>query len=156
MDRFRWVRLSLCAALVSSCTGCLFVRHSTNMIREGEKQHQVRFDSEQSRNLFEAGAADMKAHKESTNGNVFFIPFLLWNSRMEVLSDNAIYNDQALACDTNGDGVITLAEAEVYRAKVAEKVQLAEAKARQNEAKSDSTSLAQRPADPGKPQDPPR
>ncbi len=128
MCRCGWVPLFACAAILSACSGCLFVRHSTRVIRENEPQRPVRFESEQAQNLFEGPVAELKSQKTGSNPQVFFIPFLCWYSREDVLSDAAVYNDQIAACDTNGDQVISLEEAAAYRAVHDAKIRAEQAK----------------------------
>jgi len=125
---------SLCVVLLCLCSGCLGVRHTTRVIRENEQPRPVRFESEQARNLFQAGVNQMKAHKETTNFQLSF-SLLGWRSQADVLSDNAVYNDEVLACDANGDGLITVQEAVAYRARVDEKIAALEAKAAEAKAK---------------------
>ena len=150
MKRCPSIRLALCGALLL-LSGCLFVQHSTRVVRENERQRQVRFESEQARNLFLAGVTEMQNHKQTSNVKVSAMPFLWWYSRGDVPSDNAIYNDQLRACDTSGDDLITVQEARGYRMMVAEKVKanetrLAEAKSNANDAKTlAAPSVAQRP-----------
>jgi hypothetical protein len=145
-NRLSWTALCLFAAVLCASSGCLFARHSTNVVREKETPRAVRFESDQARGLFEAQVAELKSHKEATNGKVFFVPFIVWYSRMDVLSDNAIYNDQALACDLNGDGLISVQEAFAYSEKMKEKAeQLAKQKA------AEESKVAAKPLDGGLP-----
>lgn len=97
------------------CPGCLITHHSTRIVREKEPRREVQFESAQVRQAFEARVADLKdkgdkPHKQRT----LAVPFLLLWSREEVLADNAWYNDQLAACDTDGNARITLDEAWVY------------------------------------------
>ena len=140
MKRTAAARLFWCILALCLCLGCLGVKHSTRVIRENEKPRPVRFESQQAKNLFDAGVNQMKANKESKNLQVSFSWFF-WKSQDEKLSDNAVFNDEAMLCDTNGDGVIAVQEAYAYRARVDEKMQLIEAQAlarakEANEAKS--------------------
>jgi hypothetical protein len=116
-----WRRLA-CALLLSCTSGCLFVRHNTRVVREKEALRPIQFESDQARSVFEAGVHELQAHKETSGGDVVAVPLLCWYSHVNELSDNAIYNDQESACDTNGDNIITLEEALPYRAKVTERM----------------------------------
>jgi hypothetical protein len=92
----------------------------------------------------------MKAHKEVSNFQLSF-SLLGWRSQADVLSDNAVYNDEILACDANGDGLITVAEAAAYRARVDAKIAALEAKAKEAkaaEAKAKDTKAAEAKAAP--------
>jgi hypothetical protein len=131
-----WTWLLLGAVPLVSGSGCLFIRHATVPVREHEAVRPVQFESEQAKNVFEGGVTEMKAHKEETNAQVRAVPFLFWYSRVEVPSDNAVFNDQAQICDANGDNIITLEEAAAYRARIAEKAKVAETKTRQNDTAS--------------------
>lgn len=116
MRRVSLVSLGGAAVVLSCCCGCLLVNHSTRVVRQYEKPRSAQFESAQAQNLFEAGVVDMKSHKESSNPQVVAIPFVIWLSRMDELSDTAVYNDQLLVCDSNGDGLITTEEAFAFRA----------------------------------------
>ena len=115
-------QLLVCAVLLCCSSGCLFVRHNTRVVREKEALRPIRFESDQARSVYEAGVHELQAHKDTSGGDVFAIPFLCWSSHVDQLSDNAIYNDQQSACDTNGDNMITLEEALAYRVKVTERM----------------------------------
>lgn len=111
------IRLLTGCGLLVCCTGCLFTRHSTRVVREDEKLCPVRFESPEAQEAFNARLAEMKERGEGDKGQFAAIPFLLWYCRNDVLSDNARFNDQAAICDANRDGVIALREAEAYMAK---------------------------------------
>jgi hypothetical protein len=146
----RWLKLSLCGILLSCTPGCLFVRQSTQVVREKEPIRSVQFESQQAKTLFEGGARQMQANKERSTPEVLAIPFLCLYAHSTELSDNAIYNDQAGICDANGDSFITFQEAAIYRAGVDEKVALAhKAKAGESGPKPDGViTMAQKPPDP--------
>jgi hypothetical protein len=114
----RWFVLSLGMMLLGCAPGCLMVHQSTRVVREKEPLRSVRFESEQTQRLFETGAHQMQAHKDYSQPDIFALPFLCLLIRGNELSDNAVYNDQAGICDANGDGFITLQEAQTYRAGV--------------------------------------
>jgi hypothetical protein len=127
-------------------SGCLFVHHTTRIVRDKEPVRPVRFESEQAKQFFLGGVHELQAHKDKSNMEITAVPFVCWNSSESALSDNAIYNDQISACDTNGDNLITLQEALVYRAVVAERVRAMEMKnsssSSSTETKSDSPGTA--------------
>ena len=116
-----WQRLA-CALLLSCTSGCLFVQHKTRVVRDKEALRPVQFESDQACSVFEAGVHELQANKQSTDADVLAIPFVCVYSRTNVLSDNAIYNDQESASDTDGDNTITLQEALDYRARVTERM----------------------------------
>ena len=121
----------LAAALLCSTSGCLFVNHSTKVVRDKEPMQRVQFESEQAHQCFVAGVHDLQTRKQSYNFQVSAMPLLWWRSSANELSDNAIYNDQISVCDTNGDGVISTQEALTYRSIVA--AQISEAAKRQTQ-----------------------
>lgn len=138
MDRLV-ICLSLCATMLSFNTGCLFVRHSTKVVREKEKIQPARFESQQAEQYFLAGVHDLQTHKPNFDVQVSAVPLLWWYSRTSVLSDNAVYNDQLTACDLNADGVISASEAVAFRTGVAEQIAKTEKeKATANESKTAS------------------
>ena len=145
-----WPRLSLCAMLLGCASGCLFVTHSTHVVREEEPIRPFRFESEEAKAIFEAGVRQMQAHKDGSSPQFIVIPFLCWYSRVNQLSDNAIYNDQAAVCDGNADSFITLQEAAGYLARVNEKLASARrAKAATGETKVlETVPLTQQQPDP--------
>jgi hypothetical protein len=114
------------AAVFCCSSGCLFVHHSTRIVRDKEATRPVQFQSQQARQSFLAGVHELQAHKQSSGPNVTAVPFLWWYSSATELSDNAIYNDQISACDTNADGIISTEEALAYRAAVTEQIRSAE------------------------------
>lgn len=115
----------LLALAIGPCSGCLFVRHSTRVVRKDEPVRHVEFESPQAQNLFEGGVTQLKPHQDTANPQVVAVPLLFWYSRTDVLGDGAFYNDQILGCDTDGDGLITLAEAEAFRARAGAEAQAA-------------------------------
>ncbi len=127
------------------------MRASTKVVREKEAIRPARFESEQAQQYFTAGVHDLQAHKQSFDARISAFPLLWFSATASELSDNAIYNDQLSACDTNADGVISMQEALVFRGKVTEQIQLTE----KNKPKTDSndgnptppTPLAQKPSE---------
>jgi hypothetical protein len=128
------------ATLFCSFSGCLFVNHSTKVVRDKEPMQRVAFESEQARQSFMAGVHDLQSHKQSYNFQVSAMPLLWWRSSANELSDNAIYNDQISVCDTNGDGFISTQEAVTYRSIVA--AQISEAEKNKLRASQPQTSTA--------------
>jgi len=118
MQHFRPIVLLACIAILCTSSGCLFVRHSTRTVRANERQRLVQFESEETRNIFEGQVGEAKVVKASANPQIVAVPFLLWYSRTDNLSDAAAYNDQVRACDTNGDSFITLHEARAYQTQI--------------------------------------
>jgi len=108
------VLLALCAAL--SCCGCLCVYNYTSeeSLRASEPKRAVQFQSETAARLFCTTVnLRMKCAREEPTEEIY-IPLLTSITRTQKLSDAAFYNDQVAVCDTNGDGLITDAEAVAY------------------------------------------
>ncbi len=114
MPKFRCFAWLLPLALLASCPGCLITRHSTNVIRQDEPRREVAFESPTAQQAFSAKAFDSEAREGAARSKVVAIPFLLWWSKMDVLSEGAYYNDQVAACDTDGNGMVSVQEALAY------------------------------------------
>jgi hypothetical protein len=138
MNRSPWLVAAFCFVLIAVNSGCLFTRHTTNVVRKNEKPRPVGFESAQAKNIFDGKVAEVKAFSrtEMSNPRVVAVPFLLWYSSTDVVSDNGIYNDQVAICDTNGDGIISLAEATTYAARVDEQTAKREAEKAKMEAQN--------------------
>jgi hypothetical protein len=127
-------------ALLSSTSGCLFVNHSTKVVRDKEPMHRVAFESPQAQQAFVAGVHDLQSHKQAYNFQVSAMPVLWWKSTANELSDNAIYNDQISVCDTDADGMISTQEAVTYRSVVTAQIAERE-KNKLNESHVDSPTI---------------
>ena len=79
----------------------------------------MQFESLAAQQAFSARAFDEEAREKAAKTNFFAIPFLLWWSKTNVLSEGAYYNDQVAACDADGDSVISVQEALAYNPKSA-------------------------------------
>jgi hypothetical protein len=136
MNRSPWLSALCCTMLVAFSSGCLITRHTTNVVRKNEKPRAMTFESPQAKNIFDSKLVEARANQNPslTNPRVVAVPFLLWWSSTDVVSDNGIYNDQVALCDANGDGVITLDEATMYAARVDEQIAKREAERAKNNA----------------------
>jgi hypothetical protein len=56
----------------------------------------------------------VKDKSAALGGTHMGIPFVTFYSKQRQLSDSAHFNDCVIRCDTDQDGVITLAEARVF------------------------------------------
>lgn len=119
-----WVSMVCCAVAIASSSGCLFTRHTTTVVRKNEKPRAVTFESPQAKNIFDGKLVEARTNLNAnfSNPRVIAVPFLLWYSSSEVVSDNGIRNDQLAVCDANGDNVITLDEATIYAARIDEQI----------------------------------
>jgi hypothetical protein len=136
MKTTRWIVMVCCAAVLASSSGCLFTRHTTNVVRKNEKPRAVTFESPQSKHIFEGKLAESRANlvNNFSNPRIVAVPFVLWYSSTDVVSDTGIRNDQLAICDVNGDSVITNDEAAAYATRVDELVAQAKAEKAKNEA----------------------
>ena len=114
MPGSRRIGILLPLVLLCFCSGCLFTHHSTNVVRQDEPPREVQFESLSAQQAFNAKAFDEEARQKAAKTDFVAIPFLLWWSKMDVLSDGAYYNDQVAVCDIDGDGLITVGEALAY------------------------------------------
>src|SRR5205823_5074043 len=103
------VLLALCAAL--PCCGCLCVYTCEEPLRGDEPKRTVHFQSETAARLFCTTVDLRQKSGREEHTEEFYIPFLTSITRTRKLSEAAFYNDQAAVCDTDGDGMITDAEA---------------------------------------------
>jgi hypothetical protein len=117
MHRSAWFLAAFCTFTLGVNSGCLITRHNTNIVRKSEKLRPVQFESAEAKNLFDGKLVQAKSDQGMKNPQVFAVPFLLWYSSTDVVSDNGVYNDQLGICDTNGDGYISDREAMIYAAK---------------------------------------
>jgi len=91
--------------------GCLTLFSKTEVIRGEEPRRPVRFENQQAAEVFNKALKDKSA---SLGGTHMGIPFITFYSKDRQLSDSAHFNDCVLRCDTDQDGMITLAEARMF------------------------------------------
>ena len=131
-----WLSIVCCTALLAFSSGCLI--HPAHDERGAEEREAagggVRIAAGEKHLRRQGGRSQNQSESEFSNPQVVAVPFLLWWSSTDVVSDNGIYNDQLAICDTNGDGVITLDEATIYAAKVDEQIAKHEAEKAKNNA----------------------
>jgi hypothetical protein len=131
-----WLTMVCCAVVLASNSGCLFTRHTTNIVRKNEKSREVTYESPQAKNIFEGKLAESRTNlgNNFSNPRIIAVPFVLWYSSTDIVSDTGVRNDQLAICDANGDSVITNDEAAYYATRVDELV----AKAKAEKAKTDA------------------
>ena len=110
----RRLQIALPAALLLTCSGCLFNYHMTGLIRETEPRGSVGFQSAMARQTFNSRATSEEVSDKTVKSSGVTIPFLLSCSRQKKLAPAASYNDQIAAADTDGNRTITDAEAMAY------------------------------------------
>jgi hypothetical protein len=112
-------RLALAAVALCSLAlfpGCLTLFSKTEVVRGDESRKPVRFESQQAAEEFNSA---VKWKSKSLGGSHLGIPFVTFYEKDRQLSASAHFNDCVTRCDTDQDGVITLAEAKIF-AKVGE------------------------------------
>jgi hypothetical protein len=111
MNRVRVFAAALAVVTLSFLPGCLTLYSKTEVVRGEEPRRPITFENAQAAETFE------KARKEksgSLGGTDISIPFITLYSRERQLSDSALFNECVGRCDTNQDGIITLAEAQIF------------------------------------------
>lgn len=91
--------------------GCLTLFSKTEVIRGEEARRPVRFENGTAAESFSKAMKDRSANLGGTH---FGVPFVTLYSRDRQLSDSAHFNDCITRCDTDQDGTITLAEAQIF------------------------------------------
>jgi hypothetical protein len=108
------VPLVVLCGLLPACGGCLFVYSREDTVRLNEPKRAVQFQSETAARLFAAASDQRLRGSHEVRTESLTIPFLASISRNSKLSEASLYNDEVAACDADGDGVITDAEASAY------------------------------------------
>ena len=109
-------RILAAAVALSSLPGCLTLFSKTEVVRGEESRRPIRFESQQAAEQFNEA---VRWKSKQLGGTHLGVPFVTLYSRDRQLSDSAHFNDCVARCDTDQDGVITLAEAKIF-AKVGE------------------------------------
>lgn len=110
-----WIRRTIVVfLLLITSNGCLVLRKRERVIRESEPRRVTHFQSARAQQQFQGHALNAKARRQTGSRRFLAIPFLVVNSESSVLSENAYYNDEAVRCDTNGDGLLSDLEVAEY------------------------------------------
>jgi hypothetical protein len=111
MNRARIVAAGLAVVSLSLLPGCLTLFSKTEVVRGEEARRPISFENAQAAEIFQKAMKD----KPMTLGETdISIPFITLYSKERQLSDSAFFNDCVIRCDTNQDGMITLAEAQIF------------------------------------------
>ncbi len=105
-------RLFFLTFALACAPGCLTLYSKTDVVRSDEGRRPVVFECPQASEDFNAGLHD---HSDTMSETVFGIPFITLYARRQELSDAAAWNDAAVRCDTNQDGVISSEEAKTFK-----------------------------------------
>lgn len=111
MLRARIVAAVFAVALLALVPGCLTLFSKTEVVRGDEPRRPIRFESARAAETFNKTLKDKSAHLGGTHLGV---PFVTLYSKQRQLSDSAHFNDCVARCDTDQDGVVTLAEAQIF------------------------------------------
>lgn len=107
--------------LVLACIplfGCFTLTHyeRVDRIRSTEPRLCVNYETPQTAEEFNRAVRKRWQHcGDRKTKEAFCIPFVCSFERSSTLAEDAFFNDQVQACDLNGDGLITDAEARIYR-----------------------------------------
>ena len=107
-------RLAVAAFAVASFAllpGCLTLFSKTEVVRGEEQRRPIRFENPQAAEEFNRG---VRWKSKSMGGTHLGVPFVTLYSRDRQLSESAHFNDCVARCDTDQDGTITLAEAQIF------------------------------------------
>lgn len=118
MQRHRCAAGLCLLALLSFQTGCLVTHVNRSIVREREPRRELEFESPFAQRTFNQLAFNEKRRNGSASTRMVAIPFLTMHVHSATPSENAFYNDQIAACDTDGDGFITDSEAMSYHDRV--------------------------------------
>ncbi len=105
-------RTYLAAVLAAALPGCITLYSKTEAVRGGEARRPVRFECPQAAEEFYAALKK----EDGRVGNTYVgVPFVTLYSKQQHLSESAAWNDAVGRCDTDQDGLITLAEASIFK-----------------------------------------
>ncbi len=111
MRRIHVLTATLAVASFSFLPGCLTLFSKTEVIRGEEPRRPITFENPQAAEVFNKAMKDKTAN---LGGTYVAIPFITLYEKERQLSDSARFNDCVSRCDTNQDGVITVAEAQIF------------------------------------------
>jgi len=111
MNRSRLLAAGLAVASLSLMPGCLTLYSKTEVVRGEEPRRPISFENSEAAEVFQKA---MKEKSPSMGGIDISIPFITLYSKERQLSDAAFFNECVIRCDTNQDGLITLAEAQIF------------------------------------------
>jgi hypothetical protein len=111
MNRTRLLAAGLAVASLSVVQGCLTLYSKTEVVRGEEPRRPISFENAQAAETFQKA---MRDKSPSLGGIDISIPFVTLYSKERQLSDSAFFNLCVMRCDTNQDGTITQAEAEIF------------------------------------------
>jgi hypothetical protein len=111
MYRTRLLAAGLAVTSLSLMPGCLTLYSKTEVIRGEEPRRPISFENAEAAEVFQKA---MRDKSPSLGGIDVSVPFITLYSKERQLSESAFFNECVLRCDTNQDGIITLAEAHIF------------------------------------------
>ena len=96
-------------------SGCLINHSHRTILRQTEPLYPVAFESAESKQIYEEFVEGWIEQEEEKSKSSLAIPFLIGTEHCKVTAENAVRNDVAARFDANGDGLISLQEARVFR-----------------------------------------
>lgn len=104
--------------LLSFQSGCLVTHVNRSIVRDKEPRRELQFESAFAQRTFNQLAFNEKRRNATASTRMVAIPFLTMHVHSATPSENAFYNDQIAACDTDSDGVVTDSEAISFHERV--------------------------------------
>jgi hypothetical protein len=113
MLRARFAATALAVASLALVPGCITLFSKTEVVRGEEPRRPIKFEDAQAADDFH-WAVKFKT-KANLGGAHVGVPFVTLYSRDRQLSESAHFNDCVTRCDTDQDGTITRAEAQMFK-----------------------------------------
>ena len=111
MKRGRILAAGLAALPIVFFSGCLTLYSKKEVVRSEEPRRPITFENAQAAEIFNNAMQNKPSRLGETE---ICIPFITLYTKERQLSDSAHFNDCVIRCDTNQDGIITLAEAQIF------------------------------------------
>jgi hypothetical protein len=105
------LRVSVVAGAALCLAGC--ISHSETTCRDVERV-KVQFQSEKAGRVFYEALSKMPFHGRAESHTEISIPVVFENKYTVTSGENEKFNEAVRRCDTNKDGLITEAEAEIF------------------------------------------
>jgi hypothetical protein len=105
------LRLSLVGVAVMCLAGC--IHHSETTYRDVDRV-PVRFESEKAGRIFYEALSRMPYHDRVESHTEVSIPVVFDNESTVKYGENEKFNEAVRRCDTDRDGLITEAEAQIF------------------------------------------
>ena len=110
MVRARLLAAALAATVLPFASGCITLFSKTEVVRSEETPVRPQFEP----GAEETFRSAVRGKPRSVGGTHVGVPFVTLYQRDRQLAPTAHFNDCVVRCDTNQDGVITVAEAKGF------------------------------------------